>query len=181
MTHAEFCTKFGLTPGVMHKPVPGLGILAPYSTGRRGTVTICSSHEQYMHLIFVESECCLVASGNDIRHLVTVKDEIRQGILEYLNHILETLGSPVRYLYNKDHKTLLLYNTKTNTWSFKLVYTYKTPGYNSIAEFIRVDATSWQQNSQGRRSNSLEGKFDPDLTLEERKLSDVVKLIVENI
>ena len=108
MTHAEFCTKFGLTPGVMHKPVPGLGILAPYSTGRRGTVTICSSHEQYMHLIFVESECCLVASGNDIWHLVMVKDEIRQGILEYLNHILETLGSPVRYLYNKDHNTLLL-------------------------------------------------------------------------
>lgn len=181
MTHAEFCAHFKIPVGSFHKPVQGVGVLAVATDRNRGTITINGSSEQYMYLLFAEGECCLSVGDFELRRLARAQEVDRKAILDFVNSVLEYIGTPIRYTYNGDYNVILAYNVKLHTWSFRLAYTYKTPGYNSKADFIRVEAVSWQTRSRYSTSNTLEGKFDPDRPLEEAKMPDVVKLIVENL
>ena len=182
MNYVEFCTKFGIEPNVFKKAAPGVGVLSPLSSNlNKGTITITGAAEQYMYVIFNEDECCVSVGSYEMRRLLTFSNQDRTQVLDYLNSILETIGAPIQYLFNEEHNVLLMYNKVTRAWSFRLDYTYKTPGYNAKGDIIRVDPTYWQTRSRARASNSLEGKFNPDAPLEDNKINDAVKLIVENI
>lgn len=184
MNYAEFAAKYKLKINVLSKPAPGIGLLsgtmAQVNGKAQASVIVTGSSNSYMNILFAGDEHCLALYSAQLRSTKAYTSDQRAAILNVLNGILHDLESPVEIVYDATYYVFVLYNKQSCTWSFKLEYTYKSSKFLECASYSRVEPLTWQLPGRAQ-SNTLEGKFDPDVSFESSALDDTVKLITENL
>lgn len=185
MTYEELFAKYKLKMGDLVTPTPGVGFIAATHTRMsrnqlRRLVSIHGVSNQFMYIMYIDAEYCVGVYPIEFSRLATAGEERRNSILTFMNELLNELKVPVQYGYHAQSGHILLRNKVSSSWTFRLEYTFKTPGFNNASDFIQVEAMPWQIPERAS-SNTLEGRFDPDQGYKEEHIAEAVKLITENL